>query len=292
MSFTFEDCTSDLVLSFIEHLQKKGISRSTCNHRVAALHSYLWYVSDIDISVLPTAITISHLPFLRVPKAEWEVISRESMSALLSAPDCSRRIGVRDTLIMVILYDTAVRLSELRSLKVSDLNITCDAPYVRIHGKGDKERLVAVSDKTKAHVRRYLELFHGPSSPETDYLIYTVIHGSVNRMSSGNIQRLIKKYADQIRPDYPDLPSHVHPHMFRRSRATALYQSGVPLELISRMLGHASMTTTRIYARPSVEMIRKAMDKSNAMTSMDTRPIWTDAIAGSNEEMARYFGLR
>lgn len=292
MAFTFEDCTTELVLSFMEYLQNKGIEKSTCNHRVAALHSYLWYVSDIDISVLPTAITISHLPFLRVPKVERAVISQECMTALLSAPDCTRRIGVRDTMIMVILYDTAIRLSELRNLKVSDFNISCDAPYVRIHGKGDKERLVAMSDKTVDHVHRYLDLYHDPASPKTGFLIYTVIHGAVNQMSSGNVQRLINKYADQIRPEHPDLPDHVHPHMFRRSRATELYQNGVALELISRMLGQASTTTTRIYAKPSVEMIHEAMDTSNAMSGMESEPIWNEAMAGSNEEMARYFGLR
>ena len=81
----------------------------------------------------------------------------------------------------------------------------------------------------------------------TDYLFYTIIHGQPHQMSPGNVERIINKYADTVRDKHPDLPPKVHPHMFRRTRATDLYQSTVDLELVSRILGHASTQTTRIY---------------------------------------------
>jgi len=84
-----------------------------------------------------------------------------------------------------------------------------------------------------------------------------VIKGARHRISPGNIERIINKYADSIRGEFPSLPAQVYPHMFRRTRATNLYQSGVALELVSRILGHSSTETTKIYATPSIEMLKK-----------------------------------
>lgn len=89
-----------------------------------------------------------------------------------------------------------------------------------------------------------------------------------------------------IRPDHPDLPQKVYPHMFRRTRATGLYQSGVELELVSRILGHASTQTTRIYATPSIEMLKTAMESNNI--GMPEPEEWLEG----EEELARLCGLR
>ena len=106
-------------------------------------------------------------------------------------------------------------------------------------------------------------------------------------MSPGNVERIINKYAEKIRPEHPELPAKVHPHMLRRTRATNLYQSDVELELVSRILGHASTQTTRIYAKPSLEMIKSAMDCSNPELNAE-QPLWPD----DEVELARIFGIR
>ena len=107
-------------------------------------------------------------------------------------------------------------------------------------------------------------------------------------MSPGNVQRLIKKYAAQVSDLGFDIPQSVHPHMFRRTRATNLYQEGVAIELVSTVLGHARTNTTRnYYARPSVEQLRKALE-SVPTPAGDEEPLWV----GSEEEMARLCGLR
>ena len=106
-------------------------------------------------------------------------------------------------------------------------------------------------------------------------------------MSAGNIERLIQKYADMAREKSSSIPEKVYPHMLRRSRATHLYRNGVELELVSRILGHSSTETTRIYATPSLEMIRKAMESVETPDTEET-PLWL----GNEEEMARLCGLR
>lgn len=204
---------------------------------------------------------------------------------MLSAPDNSR-IGIRDATIMITLYDLAIRLSELLELKVSDVNLNKDTPYLRIHVKGDKERIVSISDNAAKYLENYIHRYNmEESSPTTELLFYTVIHEKVHAFSPGNVARIINKYAEIIRPDNPELPGKVHPHMFRRTRATNLYQNDI--ELVSRILGHASTQTTRIYAKPSFEMIKNAMDKSNPELNAETQ-LWPD----DEDEFAKICGLR
>lgn len=283
-SFRFEDCTYDVLLSYMEYLQANGNAPSTCNNRLAAIRAYLWYVADCDISVQTAALNASHVPFLRVPRRIRETISDEDLAALLSAPP-NTKMGRRDQMIMILLYDSAVRVSELLSLDVRSVNLDAQIPYVRIHGKGDKERIVAITDVTARHIREYLQQYHQDPFPDSP-LIYTVIKGNIGRMSTGNVERLINKYANQIRNEHPNIPAHIYPHMFRRTRATNLYQDGTELELVSRILGHSSTETTRIYAIPSIEMMRKAMDDGKLAT--DEHPQWHDDEA----ELARLCGLR
>ena len=101
------------------------------------------------------------------------------------------------------------------------------------------------------------------------------------------MQRIISQYANIARKTCPDMPASVHPHMFRRTRATNLYQDGVALELVSVVLGHAHLETTKIYAKPSLRQIRDAMESVPTPVE-DEEPLWV----GNEDEMARMCGLR
>ncbi|WP_211289621.1 Tyrosine recombinase XerC [Sporomusa silvacetica DSM 10669] len=102
------------------------------------------------------------------------------------------------------------------------------------------------------------------------------------------MERFIQQYADKARECCPDLPLRVYPHMLRRTRATNLYQNGVELALVSRILGYAFLDTTRVYAKPSLAMMREAMDSVEAPQTRDEIPLWV----GSEEKMAKLCGLR
>jgi integrase len=252
---------------------------------MAAIRSYLWYVADGDISMQSIALMASKVPRIREPKVTREIIKEADFNALLAAPP-NTRIGVRDRTIMILLYDSAVRVSELLSLNVSSINFSSSPVYIRIHGKGDKERIVTITDRTVDHLRAYLKIYHSDKAEDMP-LFYTVIKGRTDRMSPGNVGRIINKYASAIRGEHPELPEKIYPHMFRRTRACNLYQDGVELELVSRILGHSSTQTTRIYATPSVEMMRKAMEHSDSSIPNES-PLWPDDEA----EIARLCGIR
>lgn len=282
--FLFTDCTSELMLDYLGYLNSQGCEASTCNNRLAALRAYLWYASDMDISLQSIALSASHVPFLKEPKKEKQIIQDEDMKALLAAPPDTQK-GNRDRMIMILLYDTAIRIAELLELKISSLKLT-SVPSIHIHGKGDKERSVSITDATVSHLKKYLRQFHPEMLPNQP-LFYTKIKGSIVPMSPGNVSRIINKYADAIRPEHPNLPKHLHCHMFRRTRATGLYRNGVELEMISVILGHSSTETTRIYATPSIEMLGEAMNTANS-TIPDETPEWEE----NEDELARICGLR
>lgn len=283
-SFGFESCTYDLLLDYLGFLNRNGNAATTCNNRLAAVRAYLWYAADGNISLQSVALAASHVPFLKTPKLTREIIEEKDLSALLSAPK-NTKTGKRDRMLLILLYDSAIRVSELLALDVRSINLKAEIPYIRVYGKGDKERIVAITDITASHLKEYIKIYH-PCDEADCPLIYTVIKGHKDRMSVGNVERIIKKYAEQIRPDHPNLPKSCYPHMVRRTRATNLYQDGTELELVSRILGHSSTETTRIYATPSVEMMRKAMETGRLATY--EKQEWLDDEA----EMARLCGLR
>ena len=286
-AFSFVDCTRDLVLGFMEHLSAVGNKPGTRNQRLAALKSYLWFAAEKDMTLQSVAIAVGRVKSCRDPKKDKPILDEQAIKLLLDAPP-NTRIGIRDRTLLILLYDSAARLDEILSLRKADLFLSTDSPCIRVVGKGQKERVIGLAERTSAHLKQYLSVFHAKGSPETDLLFYTTIKEQTGKMSEANVERFLKKYAEQVREEYPDIPKRVHPHMLRRTRATGLYRDGVDLSIVSRFLGHAQLETTRIYATPSVEMMRRAIAKM-PMTSLDEAPAWD---ADTDAMMAKLCGLR
>lgn len=286
-SFEFVQCTRDLVLDFMEHLAAAGNKPGTRNQRLAALKSYLWFAADKDISLQSIALSIGRVKACRNPKKEKPIFDEEALRLLFDAPS-NTKMGIRDKTIMILLYDSAARIDEILSLKKQDICLDSENPFIHVIGKGQKERVIALTEQSCRHLQQYLAVYHPKDGPDTELLFYTIIKGNISKMSAANVERFLKKYAQQVRDIYPDIPDCVHPHMFRRTRATGLYRDGVDLAIVSRFLGHAQLETTRIYATPSVEMMRKAIRKIPT-TFNDEQPSWT---IDADEAMAKLCGLR
>ena len=282
----FGDCTRDLILSFLEHLRAQGCSAGTCNQRLAAIRSYLWYAADRDVAIQSIALSVSRIPPVKGPERIKETLPEAALAAILTQPDPSTRKGVRDRAMLVLLYDSGIRLSELLGLDVGDVRLD-DEPCIYVTGKGSKERAVAITPATASHLSAHIACMHGPTPDRSSPLFFTAHGGARHRMSPSNVQRIVQACADAARSACPEVPERVHPHMFRRTRATDLYQSGVALELVSRILGHSSMETTKVYARPSMEMMRSAMESAQPPDAGES-PLWV----GNEDEMARLCGLR
>ena len=287
--FTFAECTRACVLGFLQYLAESKCKPTTRNHRLAALRSYVAFAADKDISLQSCELEIKRVPQCKVSRDEKIVIDDGAMAAILDQPS-NTKIGLRDRTMMILLYDTGARLAEVLGLRTGDVVIDGDNPYIRVNGKGSKQRIAPISTKTAEHLAHYLSVYHPGDAgyPQTDLVFFTVIKNVPGTMSESNVERFVKDYAARARSSCPSIPEHVHPHMFRRTRATQLYRNGVGLPLVSRLLGHASLETTRKYATPSIEMLRKAMDSVETPQERQLRPIWE----GDETMMAKLCGLR
>jgi site-specific recombinase XerD len=271
----------------MDYLTELKSKPSTRNQRLAALKSYVMFAADKDVTLQSSELEIRRVPECKVPKTEKTVIPEDAMAAILQQPP-NTKMGLRDRTMMVLLYDSGARLAEILSLNASDVAISGDNPYIRVNGKGSKQRIIPISPKTAVHLAQYISVYHTKGHPETDLLFFTTIKNDTAMMSEGNVERFVKEYARKAKCSCPSVPDNVHPHMFRRTRATQLYQHGVSLPLVSRLLGHASLQTTQLYAKPSLKMLREAIESVETPEQKAEKPIWKENEA----MMVKLSGLR
>lgn len=287
--FRFSDVTYDFLLDYRIYLESSGYKPRTVNQRLAVIMAYMKYSAMRRVELSQIYLQLLDVPYVTVPERIREIIEDpKDLECLLSSPKPSK-LGIRDQFILVVLYDTAIRAEELINLNLSDVTFNSSSPYIRIHGKGDKERMVPISEKTVPLLKQYISLYHSGNNRDIP-LIYTVIKGIIGRMSERNVERIVQKYADLARKSCTTLPEKVYPHMLRRTRATGWYRDGVPIETIAVVLGHADIKTTRkSYASPSVKMIKGVLDQAGGATVPDSteQPLWKD-----DQELAALCGVR
>ena len=167
-----------------------------------------------------------------------EVLSVEEVEAMMAAVDLSTWQGLRDRAILEILYGCGLRVSEAVGLKLSCLYF--DEGYIRVIGKGDKERLVPVGEMADDAVNAYLERRPQPFDAESDDIVFLNRFG--RPLSRQSMFKMVKTMALLA-----DVRKEISPHTLRHSFATHLVENGADLRLVQEMLGHENLTTTEIY---------------------------------------------
>ena len=274
--------TRDVILSFLDWLeQSRNCSVRTRNHRLMALRSFFSYAGIVDCTQVAIQLDIEKIPVKKAPERVVDFLTEDALKTLLDQPDAKTRLGLRNQFLMLLMYDSAARCGELLNMKIRDLRIYTKTPSAYLLAKGNKPRAVTLMNRTVGHCTHYLKVFHSDSHDD-DYLFYTVIHDARHRMSADNVAAFMQKYGDMARNICPEVPSRVHPHQLRHTRAIHYYRDGMPLALIAELLGHASVETTKIYAYADTEMKRIAMEKAdrNRNVSPPPTPIWQN-----NEDM-------
>ena len=290
---TFEIFNAALVRAFIEWLRsERSCGVSSQNQRLAALKSFFKYAGIMEPSCLSIQIEVAQIPMKKTSSAVVGFMSEPALQAILKQPSMKNSRGLRDTFFMVLMYDTAARLSELLSLRVKHIRIQPKTSTVSLMGKGSKARLVPIMDKTAEHFQQYLKVFHpAETRNEDDLLFFTVIHGAKQPMSPDTVASFVRKYGEKAKCECPETPDKVHPHQFRHTRAIHLYRNGMPMTLLSEFLGHANYNTTQIYAYADTEMkraaIRKAENRNPAIASV--QPIWS---IEDEDMMRKLYGLK
>ncbi len=284
--FCFSDCTYDYVLDYRNYMYDvKKYKEGTVNSKLAAIRSYLNYAASRDASLIQIKFSVDRVPLLTVPKVHQPIIENvDSLAALLNKPD-NTRTGLRDKVIMSALYDSGMRVQELSKMLLRDVDMNAEQYRLLIHGKGHKERILYLDEKTSALIKQYVGAFHPDRKLDTPF-IYTTTHGEIHAMTVRNIEKRIKKYADLTRLDH-ELPDSVSPHTFRRTRGTNMYRDGVDISIVARHLGHNDMKTTKDhYTTPSPEQMKEIARKRTRMIP-DEEKLWSD----DEDELTKELGL-
>ncbi len=221
------------IRNYIVFLRKKGYRISTISRRLSALRSFVRFLAmEEGFSEDPTENLFSFHRESRLPFA----LSVEEMERMLALPDTSRPQGIRERAILEFLYATGLRVSELVSLKLEDVDL--DMGYVRCKGKGRKERVVPLGEIAERWLKEYLSRVR----PRTDSP-YLFVSGRGKPYTRQGIWKIIRKYARLLGL------RKVSPHTLRHSFATHLLQGGADLRVVQELLGHADISTTQIYTR-------------------------------------------
>ncbi|MBU6414999.1 tyrosine-type recombinase/integrase [Patescibacteria group bacterium] len=251
-----EDITEDVVRKYRMHLNRLqtagggSLKKQTQNYYLIALRNFLAYAAKRNIATLsPERIELGKMPSRQV-----EFLEGDELNRLLAAPKGNNISALRDRAMLELLFSTGLRVSELCSLNRDSINLNRDEFSVR--GKGDKIRVVFLSDGAKLALKNYLD-----KRDDVDSALF-VQHraGSAKkenlRLTPRSIQRLIKKYAAEA-----GIAKIVTPHKLRHSFATDLLYAGADLRSVQALLGHANITTTQIYTHITDKGLREVHKK-------------------------------
>jgi len=268
-------------------LDSKQMAASSANQRLAAIKSFLSYCAAEDPSLVSIWLDVKQIRPARAPAHAPDALTMPAVEALIRAPGQHTSHGLRDTTIILLIFDAAARIQEILDLTPADIDTTTGRGRVTLTGKGRKTRTIPIMDKTCRHLDQYVGVFH-PGTPEPEApFFYTIRAGQHQPMSQDNITYLLNKHATAARGHCQDLPERIHAHQLRHARAMQMLRAGVPLPHIKEFLGHANIATTSIYASADNQMVREAIQKA-ASTTPDLAPIWK----GSDDLILRLAGLK
>jgi integrase/recombinase XerD len=224
------------ILKYIIELRKAGRSARTRARHLVAIRGFFSYLTKSDV--------VSSNPVKRVdlPKIGFklpEVIDSKQVEELLEIPDRQRAKGLRDAAMLELMYAAGLRVSELIHLEITAVNL--EAGFVRVLGKGSKERIVPIGRKAIDCIRDYLEQAR-PQLLKALVSRYLFVARAARPMTRQGFWKLFRRYALQA-----GLPSRATPHSLRHSFASHLLEGGADLRAVQVMLGHVDIATTQIY---------------------------------------------
>jgi site-specific recombinase XerD len=291
---TFEAIDSSALTEFLDSIEERGNSVATRNHRLACVRAFYKYAAKIEPLAVPFRAEIMKVPIKKTNTSDVvNYMSEAEVKSVLGQPDVTTGKGLRNQFILLMFYDTGARISEIRNIKVRDVKFG-GQPTVKLFGKGNKERIVPISDRTAEHVVNYLSVFHPNATQYSDdYLFYVEHNGRKDPIGATTLRDMMTKYCDIAHDSGDAAPGKIYPHLWRHSRAMHLYQHGMDLTLVSQWLGHADLETTLTYAHADTEHKRKAIEAAVP----DDSPIKEFVnparfTVDDDEELRRLYGIR
>lgn len=241
---SFSNLNKEIIIEFLDYLENERMnSILSRNQRLASLKSFFKYVQYNEPSLFDLCTQIISIKNKKVPNKMISYFSEEEIKKIINY--LNKENNLKYLTLLCVLYETGARVSELINIKTNDINLS-DNASITLYGKGRKVRIVPISNELLKLLNKYLK------NQYFDYgeglLFYSKNHMQYSRFG---INFIIKSLVDKLKLKYPNyFKGNYHPHSFRHSKATHLYNNGTPLLYIKDFLGHSTITTTEIYATP------------------------------------------
>lgn len=247
-----EECDRSHIRLYLAQLRTQGIAPRTTARVLSALRGFFRYLLERGRQDRDPTLELENPKLLR---ALPRFLRREEVDALLAAPPTNTPQGLRDKAMLEVLYATGLRVSELVSLQVAQVRL--DPGFVRVVGKGNKERVVPLGSSAREYLSRYLRearpALAGGKAPEE---LFLTVRGEA--MTRQRFWQIIKGYGRAV-----GIATPLSPHVLRHSFATHLLENGADLRALQMMLGHADISTTEIYTHITQERLRQLYDRSH-----------------------------
>ena len=222
----------------------KPVSKRSINRKISALRTFFKYLQEIKV------IETNKASYINVPKFEKElpnVINRDDLNNLRHVINTEKITGIRDRLIIELLYSSGLRSIEL--INLSEFMIDIEEREIRVVGKGDKERITFFSENAKKWLIKYIE------EKKRQYANYTrevlIVNSKGKKLTTRSLRRLISAHAHEA-----GIQKEITPHVFRHSFAMELLNNGVDIRYLQELLGHSSIAATQVYTHVSKAFLR------------------------------------
>lgn len=263
------DLDEPLVLAFLEHREKeRDCSSRTRNVRLAAIRTFFGFATREEPALLVQAQLVRAIPLKRTPYPTIDYLEENEMQALLDAVDVRSRTGTRDRALLLLLYNTGARVSEVVHLALPDVRLD-GAPQLKLLGKGHKTRICPLWPETTQELQAYLPQRH-PKDPAMKQLFLDANGRPITRFG---IRHVLGKYATQAqRACHSIATKTITPHTIRHTTAMHLLRAGNDVNMVSYWLGHADSNTTHVYVEIDMTTKRQMIEKADAPALTKIRP--------------------
>ena len=250
------DVDAPVVLSFLSYLeQERGNSVRSRNIRLSALRSFFRLVALRNPDSIGVVTRVLAIPMKREDRKLIAYLTRTEMQALLATPEASKWSGRRDYALLLTLYNSGARVSEVTALKREQVCFGA-SPFLQLTGKGRKERTVPLWTDTAQVLKAWFEELGDDVGP----MAFPNARGKA--LSREGVDYLLKQAVQRAIPACPSLATkNITPHVVRHSTALHLLQAGVDIATIALWLGHESIETTHMYLQADLAMQEKALEK-------------------------------